>query len=388
MTYRTPDIQAWDAEFNHLHQRIGAHFSRHEPRERARRYLKGLLSKVDRKNGWQLAEQLGEVTPDGIQRLLNAAKWDANEVQNDLRTYVSEHFGSDEAVWVLDETGFMKKGDKSAGVQRQYSGTAGRVENCQVGVFLYHWSPELAAGAFLDRELYLPRSWTGDRERRQEAGIPEEMRLKTKGQLAKGMLERAFESGFAPAWVTGDSVYGSDRHLRIFLEEAQQPFVLGVKSNESLWVIHPGGKGPKQVRADKITSWLPEKAFIRLSIGEGAKGERIDDWAVVPLARLIAEDDPWKHRLLVRRNLAGELSYYVVFALKEATLAQLARVAGARWSIEMGFEEAKSLTGLDEYEVRKYVAWYRHITLSLLAQAFLNVIKVKGRAAEKGGSTS
>ncbi len=386
MTHPTPDIQAWGAEFNQLHQRISAHFSRCEPRERVLRYLRGLLLPVERKNAWQLAEATGDTTPDGVQRLLNDAKWDADAVRDELCAYVIEQLGSEDAIWVLDETGFLKKGEKSVGVQRQYSGTAGRIENCQIGVFLYHWNPEIQAGAFLDRELYLPKSWTTNPKRCLEVGILESAQLRKKGELARAMLERTFASGARPAWVTGDSVYGSDRRLRIFLEQREQAFVLGIKRDEALWVMTPD-EGPRQIRADIITAWLAEEAFTRLSIGHGAKGERIDDWAVVALARLMDKDDPWKHQLLVRRNLAGELSYYVVFAPKEATLEQLARTAGARWSIEMGFEETKSLTGLDEYEVRKYTAWYRHITLSLLAHAFLNVVKVRARSAEKSSRT-
>jgi SRSO17 transposase len=347
-------------------------------------YLQGLLQQVERKNGWQLAERVGERSPDGIQRLLNAAKWDTHAVRGDLQAYVWEHLGSKQAVWVVDETGFLKKGSKSAGVQRQYSGTAGRVENCQVGVFLYHWNPEVEAGAFLDRELYLPKSWTDDTQKRQEAGIPDEVTLRTKGRLAQEMLARAFATGIRPAWVVGDSIYGSDRRLRLFLEEQEQPFVLGIKSDEPLWTFTE--RGPGQVRAAKLAVSVQEDAWQPLSVAQGSKGPRVFDWALVPLYRLGADAIPFKHALLLRRDLQdGELSFFVVFAPKEVTLEQLVEVAGMRWSIEMGFEEAKSLTGLDEYEVRKYVAWYRHITFSLLAHAFLNVIKLKGRSAEKGG---
>lgn len=253
-------------------------------------------------------------------------------------------------------------------------------------MFLYHWSPGHQAGAFLGRELYLPKSWTDDRARCEEAGISKGVRFKTKGQLAKDMLKQAFKTNDRPAWVTGDTIYGSDRRLRVFLEGACQPFVLTIKSNESLWVMSPYGNGPRQVRAERISSWLAKEAFVHLGVGQGSKGERADDWALVPLARLLSKDEPFRHLLLVKRNLEGEFSYYVVFAPKEASLQELACVAGARWSTEVGFEEAKGLTGLDEYEVRKYLAWYRHVTLSLLAHAFLNVVKIKAREAEKGGS--
>ena len=346
--------------------------------------MQGLLQNVERKNGWQLAETVGEHSPDGVQRLLNVATWNACAVRDALQGYVWEHLGSEQAVWVVDETGFLKKGSKSTGVQRQYSGTAGRVENCQVGVFLYHWNPDVQVGAFLDRELYLPKSWTDDTGRRTEAGIPDEVTLKTKGQLAQEMLERAFASGIKPAWVVGDSIYGSDRRLRLFLEEQGQPFVLGIKSDEPLWTLTE--RGPGQVRAAQLAASVKEDAWQPLSVAQGSKGPRVFEWAVVPLYRLGVGATPFKYALLIRRDLTdGELSFFVVFAPKETTFEELVKIAGMRWSIEVEFEEAKSLTGLDEYEVRKYLAWYRHITLSLLAHAFLNVIKLKGRTAEKGG---
>lgn len=276
MNAPTPDIQAWGTELHSLHRRISVHFERQEPRARALRYLRGLLQHVERKNGWQLAEQVGERSPDGIQRLLNAAKWDASAVRDDLQTYVWDHLGSREAVWVVDETGFIKKGDKSAGVQRQYSGTAGRVENCQIGVFLYHWNPDVQAGAFLDRELYLPKSWTEDARRRQEAGIPDEVTLKTKGRLAQEMLARAFTLA-KPAWVVGDSIYGSDRRLRLFLEEQGQPFVLGIKSDEPLWTVTE--RGPGQVRAAKLAASVQEEAWQSLVVAQGSKGPRVFAWA-------------------------------------------------------------------------------------------------------------
>ena len=241
------EVARWSEGIERIHERIAGRFRRPEPRRRALDYLKGLLSPVERKNGWQLAEQAGDSTPDGVQRLLSSYRWDADLVRDDLASYVAEHLADADGVLVVDETGFLKKGNKSAGVQRQYSGTAGRIENCQIGVFLAY-----ACGkdrALLDRELYLPQVWAGDVERRREAGVPEDAVFRTKPQLAQGMLERALESGVPFGWVTGDEVYGSDRNLRLWLEQEGISHVLAIKSNEKLWALTE--KGPQQVRADR-----------------------------------------------------------------------------------------------------------------------------------------
>ena len=368
-------VQQWALELEGLHRRIGSRFARSEQRCRSLAYLKALLGPVERKNGWQMAEVMGEATPDGVQRLLNAADWDADAVRDDLRCYVVEHLGDDEAVLIVDETGFLKKGDKSAGVQRQYSGTAGRIENCQVGVFLCYASRKGAA--FLDRALYLPKEWAQDQERRKEAGIPDTVTFATKPALALAMLERALESGAPCAFVTGDSIYGSDRKLRLFLEQRDQPFVLAVSSKEPLMF-----GGPRCWRADRIAREIPSEAWQRLAVGGGAKGPRVYDWAWQELWRLqlTRHEQAQGHWLLVRRSVEepAALTYYVVFAPREGTtLEKLAAVAGSRWQIESCFESAKGECGLDQYEVRKWDAWHRHITLSLLAHAFLSVTRAK-----------
>src|SRR5713101_5220267 len=216
-----------------LCDRIAPRFAREEVRQRLPRYLAALLQPLERRNGWQIAEQAGEAVPDGIQRLLNAARWEADAVRDDLRAYVVEHLGDPAAVWVIDESGFLKKGTQSVGVKRQYSGTAGRVENCQIGVFLAYAAAR--GRTFLDRELYLPKEWAADAQRRQEAGVPSDVAFATKPQLAQRMLARAFAAGVPAAWVTGDAVYGGDRRLRIWLEEREQPFVLEVACREPLW---------------------------------------------------------------------------------------------------------------------------------------------------------
>ena len=368
-------VMGWQQDLERLHGRISKYFSRSEPRTRSLAYLQGLLSPIERKNGWQLAEQLGESTPDGVQRLLNAADWDADLVRDDLRSYVLEHLGEEDGVLILDETGFVKKGVRSAGVQRQYSGTAGRIENSQIGVFLCYDSSKGAA--LIDRALYLPKEWTQDKERCQEVGIPESTEFATKPALAKTMLESAFGSGISCRFVAGDSVYGSDRRLRLFLEERNQPFVLAITSKEPLMVGFA-----QYAKPSELCGKIEEKEWQCLSVGEGSKGHRLYDFAWKPLWRLqiTPEDKAQGHWLLVRRSLddAKELTFYVVFAPREGTtLALLAKVAGMRWHIESCFESAKGDCGLDQYEVRKWTAWHRHVTLSMLAHAFLAVTRSK-----------
>jgi SRSO17 transposase len=375
------EVVAWAEGIEAVHGRIAGRFGRTEPRRRVLDYLKGLISRIERKNGWQLAEEAGDLTPDGVQRLLATYDWDADLVRDDLRSYVVEHLGDPQGVLVIDETGFIKKGTKSVGVKRQYSGTAGRIENCQIGVFLAYASPQ--GKAFLDRELYLPEEWAEDEARRREAGVPPEVSFQTKPQLAKAMLQRALEGGTPASWVTGDEVYGSDRKLRLWLEDMDMPHVLAVRSNEPLWL--ETDRSPVQVKASQV----PLEDWVRLSAGDGAKGPRLYDWTRVPIR-------PWKapgkgYWLLVRRSIAkpDELAYYVCFAGSETTLAELVRVAGTRWAIEESFEEAKDQVGLDQYQVRRWVGWYRHITLVLLAHAYLAVTRCQAAnqsgAGEKGG---
>ena len=378
------EVARWAEGIERVHECIAGRFRRPEPRKRALEYLKGLLSPVERKNGWQLAERAGDATPDGVQRLPSTYIWDADLVRDDLREYVAEHLADAGAVLVVDETGFLKKGDKSAGVQRQYSGTAGRIENCQVGVFLAYASSK--GRTLLDRELYLPQVWSEDWERRREAGVPGEVGFQTKPQLARLMLERAVESGIPFAWVAGDEVYGSDRNLRLWLERADVPHVLAIKKSEKLWALTE--KGPLQVRADRLASQVDESGWVRCSAGNGAKGPRVYDWAAVGIRPL---KEPGKgHWLLARRSIAkpGELAYYVCFGPAGTTLEELVRVAGTRWAIEECFEEAKGQVGLDQYEVRRWNGWYRHITLAMLAHAYLMVIRHHAmEQGEKGATT-
>ena len=371
------EVEGWRVGLDALHARIAHRFRRAEVRERAKRYLAGLLDRVERKNGWQLAEHLGEAGPRGVQRLLNGAHWDADAVRDDLQAYVTEHLGDPAGVLICDETGFLKKGTKSVGVQRQYSGTAGRRENCQIGVFLAYASAR--GRTFLDRELYLPQEWAADAERRREAGVPEEVEFATKPQLAQRMLERAFAAGVPAAWVTGDAIYGDDTDLRRWLEGERQPYVLGVSGHHPIW------QSGTQQRADALVAALPPAAWSRLSCGPGSQGERLYDWACTQLPYETAPGmAQW---LLARRRLSDptELAYFRAFGPAETSLEELVRVAGMRWAMEESLEDAKGVVGLDEYEVRKWGAWYRHITLALVAHAYLEVIRIHAHAADQEG---
>lgn len=386
MLSQTPDetetvsnFSYWAAELTLLCHRIGSRFARAEPRRQAAVYLKGLFAPIGRKNSWQLAEIAGEKTPDGIQRLLNTAVWDVDGVRDDLCDYVVAYMGDANGTLVIDETGFLKKGNKSVGVKRQYSGTAGKVENCQIGVFLSYASRH--GRTLLDRELYRPQAWADDEDRRREAHVPEAIRFQTKPQLAKTMLKRAFAARVPAQWIAGDTVYGGDRQLRAWLGSEKRAFVLAVAVNEMLWFDR--GQGAQQCRADAIADAIQPDEWQRLSAGDGAKGPRLYDWARQPLD-CEGKDPDWAHWLLARRSITdGERAFYVVFAPTQTVLQTLVSVAGQRWTIEECIEIAKDELGLDEYEVRTWQGWYRHITLVMLAQACLNVVCLQATAAEK-----
>jgi SRSO17 transposase len=375
-TTTVPD--RWTATLDAIHTRIAPRFARAEARTRVRRYLDALLAPVERKNGWQLAEHLGEAGPQGVQRLLNAADWDGDAVRDDLIAFVAEQLGDPDGVLIVDETGFLKKGTKSVGVQRQYSGTAGRRENQQIGVFLAYASPH--GTAFLDRALYLPAVWAQDSDRRAEAGVPETVAFATKGELARQMLARVFAAQMPTAWVVGDTIYGGDE-LRRWLEEQQRAYVLAVPCTHGLWTMG------QQVEARTLADGVPETAWARLSAGEGSQGPRWYDWALLTLP--YAAPPAMAHWLLVRRSVSDptERAYYRVCGPAETTLAALVQVAGRRWCIETAFEEAKGVAGLDHYEVRKWAAWHRHVTLALLAYATLVVTRSQVAVTEKGAIT-
>lgn len=361
-------VSSWDGHFDSLFDdRVSAVFPRRDLRRQARGYVRGLLSSVDRKNSWQLAEHLGQEKPFGIQRLLSRATWEADELRDELIRYADDHLGKKDAVLIVDETGFLKKGRKSVGVQRQYSGTAGRIENCQIGVFL---ALSTSRGhALIDRELYLPESWCEDRKRCDEAGVPAEVEFATKPQLAMKMIGHALDQGIRADFVLADEVYGNDSKFRRFLESRGQAFVLAVQSNQRLWVAL------EQKRVDQIAGDVPKNAWFRYSVADGSKGPRVYDFSAARFGALTEQGQ--QRWLLIRRHQStGELAYYLCCVPPEVMAKDLARAAGRRWGIEVCFECAKQQTGLDEYEVRNWDGWHRHITLSLLAAAFLTAVRI------------
>ena len=326
-------IRGWTAGLEEVQQRISPRFRRPEVRTRAWRYVAGLLGPVQRKNGWQLAEQLGEEHPRGVQRLLDAAQWDAHAVRDDLRAYVVEHLSDAGGVLVVDETGFLKKGTKSVGVARQYSGTAGRTENCQIGVFLAYATPK--GRAFLDRALYLPKAWAEDAARRTEAGVPQMVRFATKVALAKTMLQRAFAAGVPASWVTGDTVYGNDPNLRSWLETERHAYVLAVPKTHRVWIDQ------RQETAQVAFARLSAEAWQRLSAGEGSQGPRWYDWAWIRIGGTSAAG--WGRWLLARRSLSNptELAYYRVFAPEATLLEEVVRAAAAAGASRNASSEPK-----------------------------------------------
>jgi SRSO17 transposase len=371
------EVRDWAAGLEEVHRRIAGAFARAEPRARVLAYLRGLLGQLERKNGWTLAEAAGEVSPDGMQRLLRTADWNADAVCDQLRAYVVERLGPG-GVLIVDETGFIKKGVRSAGVARQYTGTTGKIDNCQIGVFLGYATD--TGRALIDRELYLPRAWTDDRERARAAGIDDAVGFATKPELARRMLTRALEDGVPAGWLTADELYGQDKRLRVWCEQHGLPYVLATRSNDTVATVDW-----RQRRVRALIAEVPESAWQRCSAGAGAHGLRLYDWARLEL--LAGFDPSWARWVLARRSIPTdpgedpELAYYVCAGPAETTLAQLVTVAGGRWRIEECFQAAKNEAGLASYQVRDYTAWYRHITLAMLAHAYLSATRA---TAEKG----
>jgi SRSO17 transposase len=368
-------LARWRVGFEDMFAVVAGRFAQADSRRRARLYLLGLLSGAQRKNSWTIAEQAGDLGPEGMQRLLNLYRWDADDVRDDLRDYVLGALDDPSGVAVADETGFLKKGTKSAGVQRQYSGTAGRIENCQLGVFLTYVSAQ--GRALIDRELYVPESWTDDRERCAEAGIGDDVAFATKPELARRMLERLLDSdaGGNIGWFTADEAYGDNPGLRSWLENRGLNYVMACSCDHRFTTP----TGP--MRADELARSAPRTGWQRLSAGEGSKGKRLYDW-------LLLDPGVDEHALLVRRSISkpSELAYYICYTSTPVPLAELVRVAGCRWGVEETFQFAKNETGLDHYQVRKYEAWYRHITLSMLAAAFLAVTACAERERDQKGA--
>jgi len=371
------EVWKWGQELERLHARIAPRFARPEPRRRALAYVKGIVSAIERKNGWHLAEHAGEARPDGIQRLLNSAVWDADLVRDDLRSYILEHLGDQEAILVIDETSFRKRGKKSAGVKQQYCGTTGRVENCQVGVFLSYVSSK--GHTLIDRELYLPKEWIDDPGRRREAGIPEAIVFRTKCELAQQMIERLWKAKIPFDWVVADSVYGGNLDLRLWLEAHGYSYVLAVACDEPVGIQTPEGRKRMTV-AEAEALLLHSQDWHRLSMSCGTKGPRLFDWAVIPI--LHGWEDDGRHFLLIRRCLDDprEKAYYFVFAPAGTTLFQMVKAIGQRWCIEECFETGKEM-GMEDYEVRCWIAWYRHLTLVMIVMAALAGICAAARTS-------
>ena len=371
------DVDRWTAAFSEVIDLIAPRFARYEPLRHAAGMLQGLLSALPRKNCWTIAEDRGAATPDGLQHLLSRAVWDADAVRDDLRGYVVGHFADPDAVLVIDETGDLKKGTHSVGVQRQYTGTAGRIENAQVAVFLTYAARR--GHTLIDRALYLPRSWTGDPDRCAAAAVPADVGFATKPALATAMLHRAAAAGVPARWVAGDEVYGADPRLRRSIRALGLGYVLQVAANRRM----PTAAGP--IRADRLAQMLPRRAWQRLSAGAGSKGPRMYSWAWVALRPEDTKDgadsangadsaSSGLHHLLIRRNdSTGELAYLRCYSPRPVPLRTLVRVAGQRWRIEESFQSGKELTGLDQHQVRRWRSWHRWTTLAMLAHAFLAV---------------
>ena len=368
------DSARWQTGLDELLGRVAGRFGRVELRRRARAFVRGLLADLPRKNCWTIAEHAGDANPDGMQHLLARAVWDHDAVRDDVRGYVVEHLGDPEAVLVVDETGDLKKGTSTVGVQRQYTGTAGRIENAQVAVYLVYAA---AAGhAVIDRDLYLPRSWIDDPARCQAVGVPDQVGFATKPALAQAMVCRALDAGVLATWVAGDEVYGADPGLRTTLEARGVGYVLAVACD------HPVRAGGADVRADALLKRVPARAWQQVSCGKGAKGHRLYDWAFIRLDHdgSAPDDQAGQRWLLIRRNQrTGQLAFYRCWTPRPTPLATLVKVAGVRWTVEERFQTGKGLVGLDQHQVRRWRSWYRWVTLAMLAHAFLVVAAVTER---------
>lgn len=371
-------IEGWQSELDELLRRMDGVFSNRHGRARLRLYVRGLLGNAQRKNGWQLAEEAGEATPYAMQQFLYRGGWVADDLLRESRKYIVEALGMPAGVLVLDETGVLKKGAHSVGVQRQYSGTAGRVENCQIAVLLGYTS--LKGRALLDRALYLPKSWTDDRARCAKAGVPETVSFKTKPDLGRTMVERALDEGVPAQWVAGDCVYGDDPGLRRALEERSVGYVMATSLNDAGVPV-----GMSYRPLDEVVAELGPGDWQRLSAGNGSQGPRISDWHLVTLSTF--PQSGWRRGLLVQRSVSDptKIKVHRCFFPENTPLETLVQVAGSRWTIETDIEEAKGEVGFDHYEVRSWDGWHRHISLALLAHAFLAVTKASSQADDLAG---
>jgi SRSO17 transposase len=399
------ELDEWGADFLEFCTRFADIFGRKEPRAQATKYLRGLMSSVPRKNSWQVAEVVGDRIPDATQRLLYRSKWSADAARDRLRQFVVEVFGEEDAIGVVDESGFIKKGKHSVGVKRQYSGTAGKVENCQIGTFLSYATTK--GHVFLDRRLYLPEEWCNDSERRKRAKVPEDVVFQTKPKQGMAMLEHAWQAGVSMRWVAGDEVYGASTDLRDLVADSGRLYVLAVRTNTPVWTTRPqvveyiqneqdpsrtkvrlAEGAPSSVTVKEVVDRWSERRWQRLTVAEGEKGLITYDWAcqrIVEKCDGLPGRDAW---LIARRSLSDptDIAYYLSNAPADTPLLKLAQVASTRYTVEQCIEEAKGETGLDEYEVRHWHSWHRHITLSMMAHAWLASVRYK--ATEKKGDLS
>jgi len=363
------DQGEYEAEFNNLTMRLGEEFASESGFQNMQKYLRGLLGPVERKNGWQMAEYLGEKTPYSIQQFIYRGKYSADGLRDDLRDYVAKNIGDEDGVCVLDETGFLKQGKHSCGVKRQYSGTAGRIENCQIGVLLTYASQK--GHSPIDRRLYIPQEWINDPERCKKAGVPEDTIFQTKPQMALEMIQEATAAEVPYTWVTGDCVYGDYGEIRTWLEKNEKCYVMSVSGKAYVW------KGYEQVSIGSILKNLPTDGWFEASCGDGSKGARIYDW--LSLSMNPGMTDGFERSILIRRSKSepDELRAYICFAPIDTPKQKLVEVAGRRWTVETCFKESKGEVGLDQYEVRSYDGWYKHITFACIALAFLTVLSSK-----------
>jgi len=366
-------VREAEEEYNKMMNRLGEAFYSDLGFENAQKYMKGLLSSAGRKNGWQLSEIIGESTPYKLQQFIYRGSYSADKVRDITREYVRENLGEEDGVLVVDDTGFVKQGKKSCGVQRQYTGTMGKICNCQLGVFLTYASRK--GHTPIDRRLYMPEVWIEDKPRCTEAGVPEELKFATKPELALEMLQEATAAGMPYKWVTGDCAYGDSRAIRKWLEENGKYYVLNISKKEYIETNHIDSFMKSNIGA--LLSKLPQDGWFEASCGDGSKGARVYDWYIYELSGEVSEN--FKRVILVRRSKSDpeEMKAYLAFAPQDTPDSRLVEVAGIRWTVEMCFKESKGEVGLDQYEVRNYDSWYKHITFAMAALALITVLASK-----------
>jgi SRSO17 transposase len=378
-------LELWASSLRDVKARIRPLFRQERVAASAGQFLDGLFGNEPRKTGWMRAEAAGDPGPWRQQAILGRGGWDADALRDVVRDYALETFADEEAVLVIDETGFLKQGKASCGVARQYTGSAGKITNCQIGVFASYVSRH--GHAFIDRALYLPQAWTDDPERIAAAHVPDDVSFATKPQIARTMITRAITAKIPFSFVAADSVYGTGE-IETTLRKAGKGYVLGVAANHLFrsW----GRKQAIGGTAGKIAQNLPESMWRRLSAGDGTKGARLHDWAYLELADLDAEEynstitGKWTRGLLIRRNIAdNDLAFFSTWCPKNTPIEKLVLIEGHRWAIEDSFETAKNELGLDHNETRSWHGWHRHVSLVMLAFAMMAVIRHRANVAPK-----